>query len=237
MPLKTVILDDEVHSLELLSSYCQQSPMVEVVATFSEPLVALQFLNTNDVDLLITDINMPSLTGLELKQSLLTDIATILVTAHSEYAVEGFNLAVVDYLLKPVILPRFLKAINKANTLITSKSVNKQITVNDNEAGRYLFVKDGHLRKRINFDDIAYVQAQGDYLHIQMQDNNLMILHTLSEFLQLLPANNFIRIHRSTILNLAKVDYIDKDHCVIQGQDLSIGKTYRNQLLSALSKK
>lgn len=231
MPLRIVILDDEHHSLELLTSYCQQIPTIEVIQTFNDPLEALQFLNNSPIDLLITDINMPSLNGLELKQSLLKEIPTILVTAHSKYAIEGFNLDVIDYLLKPVLFPRFVKAINKAQALIASQQEPHKL----NENGQYLFVKDGQLRKRVNFEDIAFIQAQGDYLTIQMDDSKLMILHTLTDFLDLLPPQNFVRIHRSTILNLAKVDYVDKDHCIILGQDLSIGKTYRNQLLKLLS--
>jgi DNA-binding LytR/AlgR family response regulator len=231
MPLRIVIIDDEHHSLELLTSYCQKIATLEVMKTFSDPLEALPFLNNTSIDLLITDINMPSLNGLELKQSLLKEIPTILVTAHSEYAMEGFNLDVIDYLLKPVLFPRFLKAINKAQSLITRQQKSPKL----NEGGQYIFVKDGQLRKRVNLDAIAYVQAQGDYLIIQMDDSKLMILHTLTDFLDLLPQNNIVRIHRSTILNLAKVDYVNKDHCIILGQDLTIGKTYRSQLLKLLS--
>jgi len=230
MLINTVIIDDENHSLDLLSNYCQQLPQLNVLSRFTEPLMALNFINNHDVDLLITDINMPLLSGIELKESLPDNIATILVTAHSEYAVESFNLDVVDYLLKPVLLPRFIKAVNKAITIIKTNKEEK----NSVDKANYTFVKDGNLRKRINFDDISYIQAQGDYLSIHLTDTRLMILHTLSDFLALLPSDNFIRIHRSTILNLAKVDYVDKDHCVIQGVDLSIGKTFRVKLLKSL---
>ncbi len=230
MLINTVIIDDENHSLDLLSNYCQQLPQLNVLSRFTEPLMALNFINNHDVDLLITDINMPLLSGIELKESLPDNIATILVTAHSEYAVESFNLDVVDYLLKPVLLPRFIKAVNKAITII---KVNKE-EKSSVEKANYTFVKDGNLRKRINFADISYIQAQGDYLSIHLTDTRLMILHTLSDFLALLPRDNFVRIHRSTILNLAKVDYVDKDHCVIQGVDLSIGKTFRARLLKSL---
>ncbi len=230
MLINTVIIDDENHSLDLLSNYCQQLPQLNVLSRFTEPLMALNFINNHDVDLLITDINMPLLSGIELKESLPDNISTILVTAHSEYAVESFNLDVVDYLLKPVLLPRFIKAVNKAITIIKTNKEEK----NSVDKANYTFVKDGNLRKRINFDDISYIQAQGDYLSIHLTDTRLMILHTLSDFLALLPSDNFIRIHRSTILNLAKVDYVDKDHCVIQGVDLSIGKTFRVKLLKSL---
>ncbi len=230
MLINTVIIDDENHSLDLLSNYCQQLPQLNVLSRFTEPLMALNFINNHDVDLLITDINMPLLSGIELKESLPDNISTILVTAHSEYAVESFNLDVVDYLLKPVLLPRFIKAVNKAITIIKTNKEEK----NSVDKANYTFVKDGNLRKRINFDDISYIQAQGDYLSIHLTDRRLMILHTLSDFLALLPSDNFIRIHRSTILNLAKVDYVDKDHCVIQGVDLSIGKTFRVKLLKSL---
>jgi len=230
MLINTVIIDDENHSLDLLNNYCQQLPQLKVLSTFTDPLMALSFINNNNVDLLITDINMPLLSGIDLKESLPDNIATIIVTAHSEYAVQSFNLDVVDYLLKPVLLPRFIKAVNKASAIIKINIDEK----NSVDKASYTFVKDGSTRKRINFTDILYIQAQGDYLSIHLVDSRLMILHTLSDFLALLPSDNFVRIHRSTILNLAKVDYVDKDHCVIQGVDLSIGKTFRTKLLKSL---
>lgn len=229
--IKTVIIDDESHALELLLNYSEQCAQLSVIATFNCPVAAIAFINTNDIDLIISDIEMPNINGLELKQSLSKNIATIFVTAHHDFALKSYDLDIIDYLLKPVMLPRFIKAINKACLRITAQNQTQTRQMQS----EYIFVKDGHSKKRVNFSDIHYIQAQGDYLLIQQTNNKLLVLYKLSEFINLLPNNLFVRIHRSTIVNLSKVDVIEKDHVVIQKTDLSIGKTYRNNLLTQLN--
>lgn len=240
MSLKTLLIDDEQYSLDLLKTYCKQISEIDVIAAFSCPLQALSFIQNNEVDLIISDVDMPGLSGVELAQSLSKPIPTILITAHAQYAVEGFALDVVDYLLKPVMLPRFIKAVNKV--VLRNKDLSMVAKAVE---PKYLFVKDGQLRRRISCAKISYIQSQGDYLEIHLSaslndtgDNasktSLLLLYTLTEFLEMLPAKDFVRIHRSTVINLARVDYVEKDHLVIEGQDLNIGKTYRSSLLSIL---
>jgi len=228
--LKTVILDDEEPALELLETFCLQTQKIQVVGRFSDANQALNFLQNNTVDLFISDINMPWLNGVELKKMLPEDLHTIFVTAHSELAIQGFDVGAVDYLLKPVLFPRFLKAINKVINLQKKPLQNSPL-----QTSSFIFVKDGSLKRRIEFDDILYVQAQGDYLSIQLTGKRFMVLQTLNDFLGLLPSHHFVRIHRSTIVNLAKVDVINKDHLIIAGEDLTIGKTYRSQVSELIS--
>jgi len=225
MLLKTVILDDEEPALELLDIFCHQTQKIEVVGRFNDANKALIYLQEQHVDLLITDINMPWINGVELKKLLPDNLHTIFMTAHSELAIEGFEVGAVDYLLKPVLFPRFLKAISKVEKLLLQDSQE-----GSNQNATFMFIKDGSVKRRIQFDDILYVQAQGDYLSINLTDNKFMVLHTLGEFFNLLPQHNFVRIHRSTIVNLAKVDVINKEHLVIADVDLTIGKTYRAQV-------
>ena len=225
MLLKTVILDDEEPALELLDIFCHQTQKIEVIGRFNDPNKALIYLQEHQVDLLISDINMPWLNGVELKKLLPDDLHTIFMTAHSELAIEGFDVGAVDYLLKPILFPRFLKAINKVEKLQTKDNQEE-----NKRSATSIFIKDGSVKRRIAFDDILYVQAQGDYLSIHLTDKKFMVLHTLGDFLNLLPHNHFVRIHRSTIVNLAKVDVVNKEHLVMAGVDLTIGKTYRAQV-------
>jgi len=227
--LKTVILDDEEPALELLEIYCLQTQRIKIVGRFSDANKALIYLQQHDVDLLISDINMPMINGIELKKILPEKLYTIFITAHSEQAVQGFDVGAVDYLLKPVLFPRFLKAINKVANL------NSQTIKNEPQQKQaFIFIKDGNVKRRIELDDILYVKAQSDYLSIHLTDKRFMILHTLGDFLNLLPSESFVRIHRSTIVNLAKVDTINKDHLYIAQNDLTIGKTYRPQVTALI---
>lgn len=229
--IKTILIDDESHALELLVSFTNQCPQLDVIAKFTCPIEALGFINSNQIDLIISDIDMPKINGLELKKTLPTNIETIFITAHHDFAVESYNLDIIDYLLKPVMLPRFIKAVNKAIIHINSKKISKVVPAKDD----YLFVKDGHSKKRVNLVDIEYIQAQGDYLLIQLINGKMLVLYKLTEFIKLLPKHQFVRIHRSTIVNLSKVNVIEKDHLLVHSTDLSIGKTYRHELLLRLN--
>jgi two-component system LytT family response regulator len=230
MLLRTVILDDEEPALDLLEIFCTQTHKIDIVGRFNDASKALIYLQQHPVDLLISDINMPWLNGVELKKILPDALHTIFITAHSELAIQGFDVGAVDYLLKPVLFPRFLKAINKV-----VKLHEKDTQDIDKKNSAFIFIKDGSVKRRIEFDDILYVQAQGDYLSIHLTNNSFMVLHTLSEFFNLLPNNYFVRVHRSTIVNLAKVDVVNKDHLIIAGQDITIGKTYRSNVYDLVS--
>lgn len=235
MPLNIVLLDDEQHVIDLLSAYCESIDAVDIVGRFSNPIQALNFINNHPVDLLISDINMPQVSGIELAQSLTRDVKVIFITAHSDYAVAAFELDVIDYIVKPVLLPRFLKAISKAQNAISAsepstKELGNRELSNREQSARYIFVKDGGVKKRLVFDEILFLHAQGDYTEIRLKDKKLLLLGTLSSFQQLLPEREFVRIHRSYIVNKSNVDSVDKDHLNINGQDITIGKTYRQNI-------
>lgn len=230
MPLNIVLLDDEQHVIDLLSAYCESIDAVNIVGRFSNPIQALNFINNHPVDLLISDINMPQVSGIELAQSLTRDVKVIFITAHSDYAVAAFELDVIDYIVKPVLLPRFLKAISKAQNAISASEPNTKELGNREQSARYIFVKNGGVKKRLVFDEILFLHAQGDYTEIRLKDKKLLLLGTLSSFQQLLPEGEFVRIHRSYIVNKSNVDSVDKDHLIIDGQDITIGKTYRQNI-------
>jgi len=238
MPLNTVIVDDEPAAVDLLRSYIGSLPALALAAEFRSGLQAIDYLARHPVDLLFLDIQMPGLTGLQLLQSLATRPDVVLVTAYSEHAVAGFELSVTDYLLKPVMFPRFVQAVNKvlarrrdAALPGTPDAIPPAAVGPDIE---YVFLRvDGQWR-RVQLDDILYVVAEGDYAKVHCRGGVLLTLNTLTQMEERLPAARFVRVHRSSIVNLRHVDVIEKDHLTIGRADISIGQSYRAHLLGLL---
>lgn len=254
MSLKTVVVDDEARALKLIVDYVNKTPSLELVASFQNAMQALEYLNQNAVDLLLLDIQMPDITGLELLQSLQSQPMVIFTTAYPEYAVEGFQLDALDYLVKPVMFPRFLKAANKAikqaNLLKPPIAPQEQseptptqvisetaATPPAAESG-YLFVKVDSHWIRLQLGDICYIEGCGDYIAIYLADNRkLLSLQTLTQMMDRLPSKDFFRIHRSTIVNLSHVDTVEKDHLLIGEADLTIGKSFRQAFFQLLNQR
>lgn len=247
MTLKTVIIDDEKRALELLVDYAGKTQDIELVGHFQNAIEGLTFLNHHPVDLLLLDIQMPDINGLELLSSLQTKPMVIFTTAYSEYAVEGFQLDAVDYLLKPIMLPRFLQSVNKAvkqYSLLAQPQNdrgNPDELTSEHGAGsksdtEYLFIKTDTRWQRLQLSDITYIQACGDYVEIHCLNNKkFLTLQTLTQMIQRLPEHPFVRVHRSTIVHLLHVDVVDKDHLIIDGTDITISKSYRQPLLELLN--
>lgn len=246
MTLKTVVVDDELHALTLMTDYVKKVPSLELVAQFQDALQALEFLNNNQVDLLLLDIQMPDLSGIDLLTSLQVKPLVIFTTAFSEYAVQGFQLDAIDYLVKPIMFPRFLKAVNKATTQVQYiQQVSEgrlELNQGNNDVPHreqgYIFVKVDSHWERIQLDDITYIEANGDYISIHLTNKTrLMCLQTLSQMLTRLEGTEFVRVHRSFIVNLAKVDTVEKDHLLVDGQDITISKGYRQDFLKLIAKR
>lgn len=246
MTLKTVVVDDELHALTLITDYVAKTPSLELVAKFQDAIEALEYLNNNQIDLLFLDIQMPELSGIELLESLQVKPLVIFTTAFSEYAVQGFQMDAIDYLVKPILFPRFLKAVNKATTQVqyiqqvSEGRVASASVSNDappKEQG-YIFVKVDSHWERIQLAEINYIEANGDYISIHLQNKTrLMCLQTLSQMQKRLDGADFVRVHRSYIVNLAKVDTVEKDHLYVAGQDITISKGYRQEFLNLIGKK
>ncbi len=212
MRIRCLVIDDEQLQQELLNDYITECQELELMGIFADGEPALAFLKTNDVDLLFLDINMPNLNGVELVKRLPNPPLIIFTTAYSEYAVEGFNLEAVDYLLKPISFERFLKAVSKAveKIGITSKQ-------------GFIFVKSDRKDYRIDLNDIYYIEGMGDYLRIQ----TLTTHSTMKNMENQLPANSFARIHKSFIVALPKIDYVEGNVINLKGDSLKIGEYYR----------
>jgi len=197
MKLKCILIDDEPLALNLLESYTAQIPHLEVIGKFTHPVKALEYLRANPVDLLIVDIQMPDLNGLELISQLVVKPLLIFTTAFSQYAVEGFKADAVDYLLKPIDFPDFQKAVNKATELFELRNA-KNASIETNK--EFLFIKSEYKIIRINFSEIIYIQGMSEYVKIHLTGRKpVMSLLSLKALESQLPASLFMRVHKSIV--------------------------------------
>ncbi|GGI57878.1 LytR/AlgR family response regulator transcription factor [Winogradskyella haliclonae] len=215
-----IIIDDEPLAVDLLTSYASKIEDLEVIGNFNNPIDALKLLRENTVDLLFLDIQMPEITGVEFKKIINPDIKVIFTTAYSEYALESYDLNAVDYLLKPITFQRFLKAVEKAQ----SKSVDAII----HESNDYIFVKTEYRHQKLLFSNILYLKGLSDYVAIQTKDGKVLTLQNMKDFEQSLPKNKFIRVHKSYIVSLEHIEYIERNRIIIQGEHIPIGATYKD---------
>lgn len=228
MNINCIIVDDEPIARDILKTYIGQVPYLTLVASCEDAFEAMQVLNTKDIDLIILDINMPRLTGFEMLRSLKKYPAVIITSAYPEYALEGFELSVTDYLLKPFLFPRFVQA--------TEKVVNRtgETLAATKEGDLFIMVKSDKKLSKVFFDDISYVEAYGNYIFIYMGSARLMSKQTLTQFEQQLPGAKFTRIHKSYIVSLKAIKYLEGNEVFMGDKKLPVGKVYREQLLAAL---
>lgn len=227
MNLNCLIVDDEPLARNLLKDYIGKVPHLTLVDSCSNPLEALDILNKKSIDVLFLDIQMPEITGISLLKTLHKKPLVILTTAYSQYALEGYELDVVDYLLKPITLERFLRAIDKVNQrVITSPAVESEPRTND-IASPFVFVKDGTKLVKIMLDDVLYVEGLKDYVTIHTKEKKVITLQRLKSLEDQLPADKFIRIHHSFIIAVAAIDVIHKSEVQIGGAIIPISDSYR----------
>ena len=245
MNLSCIIVEDEPLARQLLEQYVRKVPHLELLKAFSNPLEALDFLRNNEVDILFSDIQMPEITGITLLKILQKKPLIILTTAYSEYAIEGYELDVIAYLLKPITFEKFLKAVEKATQLksekqplieekkaipviasdsLTTKGVAQAIP---NDIQPFIFVKDGTKLVKIRLPDILYIEGLKDYVSIYTREKKIVTLQSLKSLETQLPDNQFIRIHNSYIVSLEGIDAIDKERVQIGKSFLPISDTYR----------
>lgn len=227
-PKKCIIVDDEPAAHYVLANYIKQNPQLELVFQGYNGIEAMNYLRDNPVDLMFLDINMPEITGMELLKILPTHPKIILTTAYSEFALESYDYGVIDYLLKPIYFPRFLKAIDRFFS--TENALHKEeVIVNS------ISVKiDGYFVD-IELDQLLYAQSFGNYVKLHTTKRTYLASITTTELEKCLP-ENFIRIHKSYIVALDKIESTEKDFVTIKNGKLPIGITYRRELLDRLKK-
>lgn len=232
MMIKCIAVDDEPLALSLMEDYISKVSYLQLVAKCSDAFEAQKALQQNEVDLIFIDIQMPGLTGLQFIQSLTSRPMIILVTAYEKFALEGFNLNVVDYVLKPVELARFMQASNKALELYELKHQSKDSSANKPE---YFFVNVDYSLVKVMFSDIMWIEGLRDYvkIHLKSSSKPLMVRMTVRAVEDELPASNFKRIHRSYVVAINSISSIRKGSVFIGEMELPVGDTYKeviNQL-------
>ncbi len=225
-----IAIDDEPLSLEIISDYVSKVSFLDLKGTFTDPFKAAEMLKNEKIDLLFLDIEMPDLSGIQFLKSLKQQPMVIFVTAYNQYAVEGFNLDAVDYLLKPIEFDRFFKAVNKAYDY--HRYVNNQPQPEEN----YIFVKSDYQIKKINIDDISYIEGLDDYIKIYSGEEFVLSLMTLKSILSKLPANRFIRVHRSYIVSIPHINSIQRNRISINDKLIPVSDTYSADFYKIIEK-
>ena len=231
MTFTCIIVDDEPLAQSVIESYLKNVPNLELKGKFDNAIEALTYLNSNDIDLMFLDINMPELSGMDLLKTMTKKPEVILTTAYSEYAIESYELGVSDYLLKPIALPRFLKAVTKVIDLLTKE---KNYREGGGEKPRYVFIKVDGINLKLMLDDIRYIEAYGNYLKIFSEEKMYLITDTMINFMKQLD-EDFVRIHKSYIIPLSRIEKMIGNRIHIGEDQIPIGNTYKAELKGKIS--
>lgn len=227
-----IIVDDEPIAREIITSFVAKVPNLELLTTCSNATEAIQFMEKNTVDLFFLDINMPEITGLSLAKIIGQKSKVIFTTAYRDYAVDGFNLSVVDYLLKPIAFERFFEAVQKV-----TKSNNTITTTAKEESFKkeFMFIRSDRKMVKINFNKIEYIESLGDYVKVFLNQTVIVTRETMNNIENKLPENNFIRIHRSYIVSLNKISSYTNEFIEINKKALPISRSYKESTLQKLA--
>jgi len=235
MVINTIAIDDEPLALELISGYIEKTPGLKLAGKFDNPLDASEFIIDNNVDLIFLDIQMPDLSGIEFARTMEKGPKVIFTTAYEKYALEGYKLDVVDYLMKPFSYEEFLVAVNKARKLL---SLEQQAASSIEANNQFLFLNSDYKIRRINFNDILYIEGLKDYVKVFIQNNPKPVLSLTSlKLLETkLPTEKFMRVHRSFIVNLEKIDTIERSRIVFGKIYIPVSDQYKDKFQEFLDK-
>ncbi|MEO9802762.1 MAG: LytTR family DNA-binding domain-containing protein [Reichenbachiella sp.] len=233
--IQCIAIEDEPLALSQIESYIKKTPFLELVDSFDNALEALEFLDSQPIDLIFTDINMPDLNGMEFVKSLRNPPKVIFTTAYEEYAIEGFKVDALDYLLKPIGYPDFLKSANKAKTWFDSQQVKPIETTSNDD---FLFIKSEYKVIRVNFADIKYIEGMREYVRIHLTHGKpLMSLMSMKKIEEHLPKDQFMRVHRSFIVNLSKITTVEKSRIIFdENIYIPISDQYKDAFQAYLDK-
>jgi two-component system LytT family response regulator len=231
-----IAVDDEPMALEVIERYCAKSDLVELKAVFREPVKAIEYLGREKIDLVLLDINMPDLSGMQLVQTLSPRPLIIFMTAYSHYAVESYTLNAIDYLLKPITFERFLAAVNKVVAALPGRSGGPRGaggSGGDNEDPT-IFIKSGPQTYQVKVKDILYLEKDGNYITAHLRDRNILLRETMGDVFDLVPAAEFIRVHKSYVVAIKHISMIEVHQLTINNEKIPIGSTYRESLRTRL---
>lgn len=224
--IRCLAIDDEPLALTILNDYVSKVPYLEMVKTYTNASEASQFIQKERPDILFLDIQMPEIKGIDFIKTMVYKPIIILTTAYSEYAVQSYNLDVIDYLLKPIPFDRFLQAINKANQLIENENIKDANTNKD-----YLFVKSGNKSIKVDFSKILYIEGLKEYVSIYTEGQRFIKLDTFKNLESTLPFNKFIRVHKSYIVNIDFIKSFYGNTLEIMDKQIPIGRAYKEDII------
>lgn len=232
---KCLVLDDEQHSIDILTDYVEKTPNLSLIAAFKNPIDAISLIQTETIDIAFIDVQMPNLTGLQFLKLLDKKTKVVLCTAYSEYAIDGYELNVVDYLLKPISFDRFLRAVKKIEE-------NSQPTIQNNvnkTVDEYIFVKAESKGKfiKINLRDILFIEGLGNYQKIQLTDNQIVCQLKMKNLEDQLSTGGFVRVHKSFLVPLNKISQIEGNKIMIDTHKIPIGDNFKDALFLTLKDK
>ena len=237
MKINCIAIDDEPLALNKIREYIKRIGYLNLLESFDNAIDAIDFMKNNKVDLIFLDIQMEELSGIQMLESLQEMPKVVLTTAYDEYAIKGYELDVCDYLLKPISFQRFLQACEKVYDVLFPQK-QPDISVPDpasTDASKgYFFVKDGSITQKINFDDILFVEGMKDYLRIWTTREKVMTLLSFRKLEEALPSKGFMRIHKSYLISIDKIDNIERNHVKIASESLPIGESYRRQFFEVI---
>lgn len=233
--IKCIVIDDEPLATKLVSNYVKTHEDLELVASYHDPIKALHEFDNNPIDLIFLDVQMPQLSGIQFLKILNNRTSVILTTAYNEYALESYEYQVVDYLVKPISYERFSKSIEKYKSFQRLSKTEYQQNPLALETQDSIFIKSGHKTIRIEFSKIHYMESKGDYLHIFTASEVFKTLENLKDIIGRL-TNNFLRCHRSFVVNMSKVDFIENNRIVIGHNYIPISRAYQSAVQSYVKK-
>jgi DNA-binding LytR/AlgR family response regulator len=233
--LKFVIVDDEPLALEVLEGHLKRMDDVGEVSLFSNVGEALRYLEHQQADVLLLDIEMPEMTGIEFLKALSNPPLTVFTTAYRNYAFEGYELGVIDFLLKPISFNRFQQAITKIREFLALKA--QQANIEDNPGSGntdFIFVKSGVQRIKLAFNEVTHIQGLKDYAIIYTGTGKILLKGSIKAMLNIFPATRFIRVHKSFIVSIQKITRLERNHIVLNGHQIPIGRNFKDQLEKVL---
>ncbi len=239
--IRCLVVDDEPLALHILEDYISKMPFLTLVKATTNPIEALQLVQEGGIDLVFLDVQMPELTGIQFLRIANGKSKVILTTAYSQYALEGYELDVIDYLLKPIAFDRFFKSVQKAQTIIqpSSKPEVKQETSNPQNdfLSDFIFVKTEHKIQKVYLNDILFIEGLKDYISIFTPAERIITLQNMKKMEDALPEKHFIRVHKSYIVSINKIDSIERSRIFIGDKIIPVGDTYRDEFFKIVDGK
>ena len=234
MTINCIVIDDELPAIQLMEDYIARVPFLKLLKTFNNAIEPMTFLQTNVVDLVFLDIEMEGFSGLQLIKTLQHKPKIILTTAYDQYAIKAFDLNVSDYLLKPISFERFMQSIDKIfDFFIKTHSVDPQNKLYKRD---YFFVKTEFRMQRVDFDDILFIEGMKEYLRIHTHSDKIMTLQSFTKMEEALPSDNFIRVHKSYLVAIDKIERVEKNRITIGDAIIPISETYKDSFSLVLTK-